>query len=234
MRAFVIFVLIALFPAFCWAAQDSGHLAKKNSVAIKPGYHFYPDSDFFDFWGNDADDLSGFMFELAYERELNDYLGLEIGLGYFSSKEKYHNVLFLGDSADLDIQNTYVSPTLKGYLPLCDYVYLYAGIGPDIYYTYADFDYDSAVLSYSNDNDEFSLGAHVQGGMEVYLFTEPGAGLYDWPVGLFVEYRYSWVDVEDLDQPVVSDVNKSLDTNYGENDLDVGGSQVMMGLRWHF
>ncbi len=57
---------------------------------------------------------------------------------------------------------------------------------------------------------------------------------YKTPVGLFVEYRYSWVDVDNLDEPVIDDINADFGTSYSANDLDVGGGQFLFGLRWHF
>ncbi|MFO7875336.1 MAG: outer membrane beta-barrel protein, partial [Desulfovermiculus sp.] len=197
MRAGVFFLIFLLVPVMGWAGNGMpDHLAKKNSIALKPGYHTYPDSDLFDFWGIDEDDFSDFMFEIAYERKINPYIGLEIAGGYFSSDERYRNVFYGNDLANLDIDNFYLSPTLKVYLPASDYFYLYAGAGPDLFYTELDFDYSAIGGSYSKDNDEVTFGGHVMGGMEFYLFNYLQQKRYKTPVGLFVEYRYSWVDVD--------------------------------------
>lgn len=238
MRVGVCFLIFLLVPVMGWAGNGmSDHLAKQNSIALKPGYHTYPDSDLFDFWSIDEDDFSDFMFEIAYERKINPYIGLEIAGGYFSSDERYQDVLSRDDSANIDIVNIYMSPSLKVYLPASDYFYLYAGAGPDIYYTDLDFDYtDHNIIegSYSKDNDEITFGGHVMGGMEFYLFKYLQQKRYKTPVGLFVEYRYSWVDVDNLDEPVIDDINAELNTSYSANDLDVGGGQFLFGLRWHF
>lgn len=232
-RSVIVLLALALIPAGAWAA-DYGYAEKMNAIALKPGYHFYPDNDFFDFWDIDREDMQSLMFEAAYERKLNRYLGLELGLGYFSSSEDYRNVLYDDDSSDIEIENWYLSASLKGYLPVCEYFYLYAGGGPDIYHTRGDYTYKSGNSRYSADEETFSFGAHALAGMEVMLVPDPGPDVYDAPVGLFAEFRYSWVEVKDPDEDVIDDINDFAGTNFGSNDLDVGGSQIMLGLRWHF
>lgn len=231
--AWVVFLVLVLAPTGVLAAEGK-HWEKMNAIALKPGYHFYPTNDFFDFWDIDRDDLHGLMFEAAYERKLNPYFGLELGLGYFSSSEKYHNVLYAGDTSDIEIENWYLSPSLKGYIPIHEYFHLYAGGGPDVYYTKGDYTYKDEDFKFSTDEDEFSLGAHVMAGAEVMLMPDPGPDVYNAPLGLFFEFRYSWVDVKDVDEDVIDDINDFAGTNLNSNDLDAGGSQLMLGLRWHF
>ena len=232
-RALLLFLALALIPTGAWSA-DGGYLDKKNAIALKPGYHFYPSNYFFDFWEIDRDDLNDLMFEAAYERKLNRLLGLEFGLGYFSSSKDYHNVLYADDSSDIEIENWYLSASLKGYLPVGEYFYLYAGGGPDVYFTKGDYTYKGETFKFRTEEDTFSFGAHALAGMEVMLIPDPGPDVYDAPVGLFAEFRYSWVEVKDPDEDVIKDINDFAGTNFGSNDLDVGGSQLMLGLRWHF
>jgi hypothetical protein len=230
----VVFALL-LLPVASWAQDNAGHLQKMNAFAIKPGYHMYQSNDFFDFWDIDEDDMSSFMFEVAYERKLNQIFGIELGLGYFKSDETYYP---FGLSSEIDIENFYLSPTIKGYLPVCDYFYLYAGAGPDIYFTRGDYDLEGNIrgiaVDYSEDEEEFGFGGHVLGGMEFYIIPNPGPNQYDAPLGVFIEYRHSWVEVDDVDEDTIDIVNQALNEDFGPNNLDVGGSQIMAGLRWHF
>jgi hypothetical protein len=42
------------------------------------------------------------------------------------------------------------------------------------------------------------------------------------------------VEVDDVDKDTIDLVNQALNEDLGPNNLDVGGSQIMAGLRWHF
>ncbi len=237
LRTVLLFLVMSLCLVLTAQAEDQAHhLQKKNSFAFKPGYHFYPDSDFLDYWHINREDMSGFMFEAAYERALQDILSLEFGFGYFRSSTSWNNMRQTEFSSDLKLYNWYFSPALKAKLHITDLLYLYCGAGPNLYLSKANFKYHSEQYELTKKRNEYelSLGGHVLAGIEFYILPQPGPDSYDWPLGLFLEYRHSWVQVKDLDQELVQDINQAAGTNLHSNDLDVGGGQLMLGLRWHF
>lgn len=239
-----IFSLVAgiLFYSFLvvptlYASEQPAHLSKENAVAIKVGGHFYEHGDdLMDFWDIDESDMRSLAFELAYERKIATNLGIELAFGYFKSDETYHDVLFYDDSSRIEIEDFYFSPTLKYYLPATNSVVFYLGIGPDLYYTEGDYKYKiEGVTYYKTDDDFLSVGAHGLAGIEWYVYKHPASsGYYDAPVSLFLEYKYSWVEVDDADEKVIKDVNYIFDASLSKHDLNVGGHMVFAGLRWHF
>jgi hypothetical protein len=58
--------------------------------------------------------------------------------------------------------------------------------------------------------------------------------MYDAPVSLILEYKYSWVEINDADKKAIDDVNGAYGSNLSNHDLDVGGHMVFIGMRWHF
>lgn len=236
-KVFFCFILLYfIFGNAVYAQETASHLLKNNALAIKLGGHFYEHGDdFMDFWGIDEGDMKSFALELAYERKIARRLGIELAFGYFKSNETYRHVLFIDDTSDIEIENFYLSPTLKCYMPANDTFVFYIGVGPDLYYTDGNYEYRATGFSYDAKDDFFSLGAHGLAGVEWYVCKNPAAhGLHDAPVSLFLEYKYSWVNVDDADRKVIDDINRYFGTAYNKNDLDVGGHIVFIGLRWHF
>ena len=216
---------------------------RNNAIAVKVGYHFYVDSDFTDFWMVDPDDYNEVAFELAYERELIKYLGLEIAMGYNKSNKTYSytNLVYSGDRSTMetDLQNLYLSVSLKPHLPLGSSFQLYAGVGGDFYYTHAkmegDYERGGTAIYINNSEELFTFGLHGLAGLEVVLLKDPARfGVFDMPMSLFVEYKYSYVMVDGADKHVVKDINSFTGSSLGSHDLNVGGHLVFMGLKWRF
>ena len=235
----VIFCFISLYFIFgnaVYAQETASHLLKNNALAIKLGEHFYEHgNDFMDFWGIDENDMKSFALELAYERKVTRRLGIELALGHFKSSKTYSNVVFVGDSSNIEIENIYLSPTLKCYMPANDTFIFYIGVGPDLYYTDGNYKYKTTGFSYDAKDDSFGLGAHGLAGVEWYVYKNPAAnGLHDAPVSLLLEYKYSWINVDNADRKVIDDINNYYGTAFNKNDLNVGGHTVFLGLRWHF
>lgn len=233
-------LLLSLFFLFIfcvagYAEEAASHLLKNNAIAIKMGGHFYEHGDdFMGFWGIDENDMKSVALELAYERKVARGLGMELALGSFKSSKTYRNVLFLSDTSDIEIENQYLSPTLKGYMPASDTFIFYIGVGPDLYHTVVNYKYQTTGFSYDANDDFFSLGAHGLAGAEWYVYKNPAAyGLYDAPVSLFLEYKYSSVNVYNADRSVIDDANYLLGTALNKNDLNVGGHTAFFGVRWH-
>jgi len=217
------------------AAEERAHLLKDNAFSIKAGYHLYAGNDFMDFWGMDQKDFNGFVGEVAYDRRLYQYLWLEVAVGYFQSGEEYGGARVAGDNIDLTITNAYLSPTLKLVFPLTDFFTFYAGAGPDYYYTLSKLKYQEGGLTYDKDEGFSSFGAHGLAGIEIYILKRPtDFGFWDAPVGIFFEYKYTWLPVKDFDEELIKDFNAANGTSYESNDLDVGGSAFFGGVRWHF
>jgi opacity protein-like surface antigen len=213
-----------------YAAEGSRHLSKKNAFSIKIGAHLYEDSDFTDRWEIDEQDLAGFAWELAYERKTK-YIGIEFSLGHNFSSADSNNILAANDSLTVDIENFYLSPTAKFYAPLSESFVFYGGIGPDCYYTATDYQYkDGSTID--KDDHFFTFGLHGLAGVEYYFIKRPakkrefdGPTLYNVPVSVLFEYRYSWLEIEDADQVLIANL---------DSDLDIGGHLVFVGLRWHY
>jgi len=156
-RFFGALILVLMAPGLLYAADPESPFLRKNALAVKLGYHYYPTSDFSDYWKVSKQDFDGFVGEIAYERELIKYLGMELGLGYYRSSKQYsyNNLVSSGDQASLDaaISNTYLSLTLKPHFPLSRWFQVSFGAGGDVYYTYTDFkgDYNRGGSSTSLD-----------------------------------------------------------------------------------
>ena len=76
---------------------------------------------------------------------------------------------------------------------------------------------------------------HGLAGLDWYVIKKPAeAGKYDIPVSLFVEYKYSWVEIENVDEIVIDDINSVLGTSFPKHEADVGGHTLLAGVRWHF
>jgi len=146
------------------AADPESPFLRNNALAIKLGYHYYPESDFTDYWKVGKQDFDGFVGEISYERELVKYLGLAVSLGYYLSNKQYfyNNLVYSGDQAILDatISNTYLSLTLKPHFPLSRWFQVYFGAGADVYYTYTNFKgiYTRGGSSTFLDNNGHQLG----------------------------------------------------------------------------
>jgi len=229
--------LLFVFCATVYADEKPSYLLKKNAVGFKLGYHFYKSSDFTDFWGISKRDMDSFAFELAYERKITSILGIELSLGHFRPSKTYHNVLFVNDSSKIEIRDYYLSPSLKCYIPVTEPFLLYFGGGPDLYYTKGYYKYSATGVGNIDDTDNFtSFGLHGLAGMEWYFYKYPAKNefYYDAPVSLILEYKYSWVEVNDADEKALDVINGLASLNLPKNDLDVGGHMAFIGIRWHY
>ena len=225
------------------AEEKTPAFFRNNAMALKLGYHFYVDSDFTDFWMVKEEDYNGVAFELAYERELIKYLGLEIALGYHKSNKTYSytNLVYSGDRSTMEttLQNTYLSLSLKPHLPLGSSFQLYLGGGGDFYYTHSkmegDYQRGGTAIYINHSEENFTFGFHGLAGLEVLLLKEPARyGVADMPMSLFLEYKYSHVLVKGVDENVVKDINSFAGSSVGSHDLNTGGHLVFLGLRWRF
>jgi hypothetical protein len=216
---------------------------RNNAIALKGGYHFYVDSDFTDFWRVKDKDYDGGAFELAYERELVKYLGLEAALGYHKAhtKNSYTNLVYAGDRSVMEtrLENLYLSLSLKPHIPLGSSFHVYLGGGADFYYTHSKMEGDyqrGGTYIYINHSEElFTFGFHGLAGLEVLVWKDPAKfGFADMPMSLFLEYKYSYVMVDGADEQVVKDMNSAVGSSLSSHDLNVGGHLVFLGLRWRF
>ncbi|MCX5834071.1 MAG: outer membrane beta-barrel protein [Deltaproteobacteria bacterium] len=235
-RIFAFTVCLFLIVAVnAGAEEERAHLLKDNAFSIKAGYHLYPSSDFMDSWNINQDDFNGFIGEVAYERRLYKYLWLEVAVGYFQSSEESQGTLLAGDSLDLTIISAYLSPTLKLVFPIADALTVYAGAGPDYYYTESRLKYQTGGFTYDRDETFNSFGAHGLAGIEIYIMKKPtDFGFWDAPVGIFFEYKYTWLPVKDFDGELIRNYNAAHGTSYESHDADVGGHAFFGGFRWHF
>jgi len=239
----IIFVLLGLMLVISTTAlggEKDSHLYKNNALGFKAGAHFWESSDFFDFWGIDESDLTGFAGELTYERKLSRHTGIELSFGYTWSEKAYSNVLVLGDISEIELSSFYISPSLKFYIPAGNTVVFYLGVGPDVYFSDWDYNYTLPNIGIVvADDHDINFGAHGLVGIEFYVYKHPAKhGWYDAPISLFFEYKYTWVEWGDADRILFDPYNNVAATLglpiYPTHDLDVGGHSVFAGLRWHF
>jgi opacity protein-like surface antigen len=243
-REILLALLMVILSAGAIHAQEKNlFLVKKNSLSVKAGYHIYPGSEYTDYWRVNQRDYGGPAAEIAYERELITFLGLEIALGFYRANQAYNysNLVLAGDSASLEatLSNTYLSLSLKPHIPIGNDFQVYFGAGADLYYTLADFKGSylrgSSTVSLDETDSNLSVGFHGMGGVE-YLFWRPTSrsAEYDIPVSFFLEYKYSYVPIEDFDKKVVDRINSLTGSSVNPHQFDAGGHLVFLGLRWRF
>ena len=243
-RLILAVAVVFLFVNLSYSQESERHLKKENSWGLKLGGHIYRDNDdLLDDSHVKKSDMSDLVVEIAYERRIKDILSLEFSLGYFDSDSRGYFVYDRGDQRGpfkLEVLNLYFSPTIKGNLPINDTFVFYFGIGPDLYYTEADFKFENK----HKDDSFISFGAHGLVGMEIYIMKNPvDYGFYDAPVSLIFEYKYSMVEIEDFEIKGADgkNVNNSNEKCFSrpkpvpiENDLDVGAHKFFAGIKWHF
>lgn len=222
------------------------HFFKDNALSIKIGTHLYDDSDFTEFWGIKEHELDSNFCELAYERKIYNItkkgasLSLEFSIGYFNAHAGYNNLIFDGaffrsGAGEVEVENYYISPTIKCNVPAGDSFLFYFGIGPDYYHTSVEHKYTRGIYAHNISEHYDTLGFHGLIGSEVFFYKRPAeAGSYDVPVGFFIEYRYTYLKIDDIDKTAISDFNDFYGTSYPKNEFDGGGHMILVGLRWHF
>lgn len=246
---------LGLLLALCttlYAEDDTAYFKKNNAIAAKIGYQLYKGSDFTEFWGIDKKELNNLVGELSYESKLFKYMGIELALGYFKTHDRDNIINTITDNnytiddasiSNVDIENRYFSPSVKFYIPVVNAVVFYFGGGPDFYCTDGTFRFNLTVNYNGNSytvNQErseqfYSWGYHGLAGIEFSLDKDPAKeGFYDAPVSIFLEYKYSKVNVKEYDGKVINDIDNISGLILKKHDLDVGGNKIFTGLRWHF
>ena len=232
-------LFLTLLLAWCvpiYGSEEEKHLDKKQAFSFKPGSRFFQSSEFTDAWKIGTSDLTCFNIELAYEVKLKKSIGLEFSFGHSASSAISHNVLFDNDFSELDLSIAYFSPSAKYYYPLNNTFILYGGVGPDIYYTYGEHYYRTE--GYTPINLKFSqlmYGLHGLIGLEYYIYKNPGKGnFFDWPVSLELQYKYSLVIKESIEEELINSINSNMELSLTQNDIDIGGHIITLGLKWHF
>ena len=220
---------VVLLSGTVYAEEARLHLQKKNACSLKLGWHWYEQSNVFDFWHFNQNNFDATVWVFAYERKIRERLGIEVSLGFFKSGEA--NTV----GSDLSITNIFVSPTAKYYFPAGDSFVFYAGGGLDYYNTKYDHKYSNA-FTYQYGSDRFhTFGFHGLGGVDWYFFKAPEKnGFYGAPVSLFLEYQYAVLEIDDVDDRVLRERNAALGESNPTHDLDLGGSTVFFGIRWHY
>ncbi|MBI4842744.1 MAG: outer membrane beta-barrel protein [Nitrospirae bacterium] len=228
MRKKVLLALsVLLFLGGRAYSQEQAGYAKENIVTLKIGGHFYPGSDFMDYWKADSSDFDSIAFELSYERMLNSVIGIEVPVGYNQAEATYNTVVASGDTAKIHIENLYISPTLKLHIPMNRNFEAYAGGGCDFYRTNVDMDYTTTIPTAVNESESIStFGFHGLAGIDWYFYNLQA----NIPVSLFAEYKYTWLVAENADKKVLD----ALSSSASKHDLEAGGSHFFTGVRWHF
>ncbi|MBW2218723.1 MAG: outer membrane beta-barrel protein [Deltaproteobacteria bacterium] len=239
--AAVIFILYGT----ALSDEYTGYKDKKMSIALKLGTNYNVDSDYTDFWEPNLSWSKFWPREVSYEYKLFKKIGVELALGYTTMDGESRNISAMpaaagetkDDRAKIDLANIYFSPSAKLYFPVMDSFSVYGGIGPDFYNSRGDLLYqrtgDSTYSTKSNVS-KFGYGAHGMIGVEYYFFKNPTKhNLYNWPVSIELQYKYTWATVEKIDKKLIDDMNEELGASYPYNDINVGGHMVTIGVRWH-
>jgi hypothetical protein len=228
-KVFFLTLGVALLSGTAYAQDAPLHLQKKNAISVKLGWHLYEQSSVFDFWNLNENEFDGAVWAFAYERKICPHLGIEVSLGFSRSTEATAG-------SDLTITNFSISPTAKYYFPFGDTFVFYAGGGLDYYNTKYDHKYSSGTFTYRWGADRFhTLGFHGLGGVDWYLFKTPEKhGFYSAPVSLFLEYQYTLLEIDNADDRVIRARNAQLGESNPTHELDLGGSTVFFGIRWHY
>ncbi len=235
----VLIVVSGLVNAniLCAADDETQHLQKQNALAVKLAAHMFSASDFTDRYKIDEGDLTDLAWEFAYERKTSEdnLTSVELSLGHSldASAASKRGVPELGNrTIQTELSSYYFIPTIK-----YDYILeptntfsLYTGIGPDFYFINAD--HICAGNGYSD--HFFSLGLHWLAGVEYYFMKRPALRtgeefynrkIFDAPVALILEYKYSWVPITDYDESLSSGLN---------TDFNAGGHTLALGIKWHY
>ncbi len=207
------------------------HLARKNAIAVKIGPHVYGGSKYLNYWDKKPTDLTVITFELAYERNIVNFLGIELAAGYFHTKMKKTSTVYVGDHIKSDISTYYFSPSLKGTFNLTNSLAVYGGVGPDLFIGDARQKYSSnATSNVTSKESKLVPGAHILAGAEYYIFLHPEEqGFFNAPTGFFVEYKYTYANWRALDEDIMKKVGSS-----SKHDFNLGGHFILLGLRFHF
>lgn len=203
-----------------------------NSVSLQAGHIIAAKSDFSDFWPteNDSDTIS-----LAYERMIGPRTGVEVMLGrVFSTEsgktdleEKFYSKF---SAPTLAVSGKYYSSPIAG-----DALAFYAGAGVDYAVAQSKMTYKLGTVTSRMDDKNHVFGLHALLGGEYVLLKDPvSKQYYDAPVGIFFEYRYVWMSINNADKEIIADLNDRGLYDEPYHDLDMGGHAWQIGLRWHF
>ncbi len=228
-KAFIILLILMVIP-FCLGAEELPQACKKHAFGIKGGYHWYPNSSFFKDWQLNKEDFNSTVFELEYEYKYNDKLvisfpiGTHTGSGSGKVKDSWIN---------LKIKNHYFAPTAKLYIPThCKSLSAFLGGGIGLFYT--DMDYTTPGIVRVNETKS-NIGFHVTLGLEINLNKDYGVFTYNWPVSLFIENRYSWVEQEKIDVNFINELKSKIKSlKLDSHDIKAGGNTLVLGIKYHF
>ncbi len=244
--AAIIFILYGT----ALSEEYTGYKDKKMSIALKLGSNFNVDSDYTDFWEPDSTAPRFWPREVSYEYKFFKRIGIELALGYSTLDGESRNISAMPAAADatkedrakVDLANIYFSPSAKLYFPIGDSFQVFGGIGPDLYDSRGDLLYErrgDSTYSTKSKVSKIGYGAHGMFGVEYFFFKNPSRhNLYNWPVSIELQYKYTWATIEEMDKKLIDDINDpivgiTLGTQPQYHDINVGGHMVTIGIRWH-
>jgi len=231
-KVFIMMLVFVLIPCSV-LAQDLSPVCKKHTFGLKAGFHWYPNSGFFNKWEISKDDFNNELFELEYEYKFRENLGFSIPFGINSSSE---SSVSTGDiPVKFQIKNFYIAPTAKFYKPInSNSVFAFVGGGFDISYIDAQLEAPDVNTSTKRKTD---FGFHITLGFEWNIGKSTGENVYKWPVSLFIEDRYTWVEHEDIDNDFINGtrgINRVYQLDIKSSDIKTGGNIVIIGIKYHF
>jgi len=236
-NVFSVAVLSVFFLFSTIHASDAESGGRKNALSIKFGYSMYAQAGIpMDYWIQDRKDFSDWGWEFSYERRIMGRFTIETAGGRFGDKSTYRNLVVSFDKAVPELHNNYLSLTAKYGFPLGGRHRLYIGAGADYYRTQTEFRYyeGGSVPTYSVNESFNSFGGHGLIGYEFLLYPDPARkGLYDMPVAVFCEFKYTQVTVGDADKHFIDDYNEATGASLSYKDKGVGTHMILAGLKWY-
>ncbi|WP_162458908.1 outer membrane beta-barrel protein [Desulfosarcina ovata] len=202
---------------------------KTMSVALNWDYQHYTDTDFFDFWGVDSDPSSTLLpSSVGYEIRFWENIGLEFVLGYTDIDESGGNRLEDDDSVSIDMQTYYLLFSVKRYFPLTNSLFLFGGIGLDIHFIDGEIAYTNEDESYRLDYSQTLFGGHACLGAEYFIVKKK------FPVSVGLQYKYTLLQGEEVDEDLISAVNDDTESSYSSKELNLSGHTLSLSLKIHF
>ena len=202
---------------------------KNMSLSLVWDLHAYTDTDFFDFWDIDSKPSNNFLPScLGFEVKLGETLGLEIVAGYTGIDDDVSNRLEDADSVSIDLKTYCLLFSVKKYWQLTNALYLFGGIGGDVYYIDGELAYSTESQSYDLNYSRTVFGGHACIGAE-YFFVKKM-----FPLSVDLQYKYALLQSVDVDQDLIAAINADTDSAYSSNDLNLSGHTVSLSLKIHF
>lgn len=237
----ILIMTVVIIGGTAFADENTRHFDRRGSLALKIGANMNSDSDFTDSW-DFSPGVKFYPLEFAYEHRFGKLLSIELPIGVKKMEDSANYAS--GSSSEIDVTDFYFAPTLKFNFRTGNASLLYLGIGGDVISNRGTLTYHRAAsrtnsaARYSLDVSETTWGAHGIVGFEYFIVQDPlEKGLYDLPVSIGLEYKYTWAEIDEYDADLIKLLEKDPvigNDPFNTTKFDTGGHTLTFLLRWHF